>query len=675
MNETGMSSAEWHKFNRHLKSLITEGMVSIERKGIEIKRIRDFTRFMVTNNQDAPLKIDIGDSRVVCFDVSSRYRGNTAYFKRLGNVLNHLNAPGVVMKYLLSRDLSDFEPQEIPATKMKEEIMRDQLPNPIRFLIYYLASWSEGKKFSQIGIDQTHLQINGKRKYHYILDRPKIVAKLRESDLGDMEEFFDIPQPETLKSDDLPENETTDIPIFNAPETIPQKIIPPQPERYNRVADRKNKPSPNTSKDKKASNQDDLTQAVFDYVTEDTRALVTSTSGTSDTSKRPEPVIDKPETIELLESNKPISKNTNTPSKETNVKPDLSKPNSNELSSAILLSRAQREERLRKKAVELGEDPDVFMTITKKDRLDSITFRDRMETDSRMCNWAEETEENPKEYMDMTVRERLIGEEIIRRSLEDEGVTSSWLDTDEKWKKTISILQENEQFLEKYNLSTESSPERLSEHNKELDASFKEKKEALLPDKRKEKLTIEKRAEYCAKAVKAGVEPKIIDTYARDPALIQQSNKIQKDTHSEQGVILSTEKIAQLNAEVRNTVFSIIEELTKQLEDCHPKYNTLEKRVKRLERNVKFLKTETEDLDECVDRETVIDLIHKIVLSLINEKSKGSAYSSESSEESDSDDTHVIRKRKDVAYALTPLVKQGRRIRPRKVKRVVFLER
>ena len=29
-----------------------------------------------------------------------------------------------------------------------------------------------------------------------------------------------------------------------------------------------------------------------------------------------------------------------------------------------------------------------------------------------------------------------------------------------------------ERFLEKYNLSTESSPERLSEHNKELDASL-----------------------------------------------------------------------------------------------------------------------------------------------------------------------------------------------------------
>ena len=35
MNETGMSSGEWHRFNGHLKSLITERMVAIERKGLE----------------------------------------------------------------------------------------------------------------------------------------------------------------------------------------------------------------------------------------------------------------------------------------------------------------------------------------------------------------------------------------------------------------------------------------------------------------------------------------------------------------------------------------------------------------------------------------------------------------------------------------------------------------
>src|SRR4051794_23449330 len=76
-----------------------------------------------------------------------------------------------------------------------------------------------------------------------------------------------------------------------------------------------------------------------------------------------------------------------------------------------------------------------------------------------------------------------------------------------------------EQFLEKYDLFAKSSPEQLSEHASELDASLqdlnarkcikdllirckysKEKIKALVPNKKKDKLTIEKRAKYCAKS-------------------------------------------------------------------------------------------------------------------------------------------------------------------------------
>src|SRR5436305_15155834 len=70
MNETGMSSGEWHRFNGHLKSLITEGKVTIERKGLKTIRINDYAGYMITINQNASLKIDIGDSRIVCYDVS-----------------------------------------------------------------------------------------------------------------------------------------------------------------------------------------------------------------------------------------------------------------------------------------------------------------------------------------------------------------------------------------------------------------------------------------------------------------------------------------------------------------------------------------------------------------------------------------------------------------------------
>ena len=61
------------------------------------------------------------------------------------------------------------------------------------------------------------------------------------------------------------------------------------------------------------------------------------------------------------------------------------------------------------------------------------------------------------------------------------------------------------------------------------------------------------------------------------------------------------------------------------MEDYHSQHNTLERRVKRLEKDV-------EDLDECVNSEILVDLIQEIVPLLIGKKGKAL---SDSSEESD----------------------------------------
>ena len=129
------------------------------------------------------------------------------------------------MKYLLSRDFSDFKPQEIFATKIKSNIMHDQLPTPIQFIINYISLQCEDKvakpsytslyqnyfewygkngkklfnsiilekKFSQIGIDRARSRENEVRVYQYILNCFKIIAKLYESGLGDIKEFSDTP--------------------------------------------------------------------------------------------------------------------------------------------------------------------------------------------------------------------------------------------------------------------------------------------------------------------------------------------------------------------------------------------------------------------------------------------------------------------------------------------------
>ncbi|PKK58735.1 hypothetical protein RhiirC2_795856 [Rhizophagus irregularis] len=168
-------------------------------------------------------------------------------------------------------------------------------------------------------------------------------------------------------------------------------------------------PPPKTSKDKKADKEDELTQDLFNYVVEDTCAPVVSTSETSGisvTSKTPEPVIDKPKTSRIPKYIEQTSKVLRAP-----------KPSSNKISSA----RAQREERLRKWAIDHDEDPDKFMTITEKDVNLSREYRDSMMADAEVIKFARENKMDPNDLFYMTRRERLISEEIYLREFKDVG--------------------------------------------------------------------------------------------------------------------------------------------------------------------------------------------------------------------------------------------------------------
>src|SRR5215216_5622643 len=146
-------------------------------------------------------------------------------------------------------------------------------------------------------------------------------------------------------------------------------------------------------------------------------------------------------------------------------------------------------------------------------------------------------------------------------------------------------------------------------------------------------------------------------------------------TPSEQEAIRYTEKLAQIfgldeqNTKVYSTLFGENMALKKQLEDYHSQPNTLERRVKRLEKDVRSLKDELKDLDECVDRETVVDLIQEIAFSPKIKKCKGFPYSSESSEDSDS--VEIIKRPQ--RYHVEEVIphKQRRNARRRKVKRFV----
>src|SRR6266513_1464719 len=149
--------------------------------------------------------------------------------------------------------------------------------------------------------------------------------------------------------------------------------------------------------------------------------------------------------------------------------------------------------------------------------------------------------------------------------------------------------------------------------------------------------------------------------------------KHSSDASSEQEVIRYTEKLAQAfglnekNEEMYSTLSGENRALKKQLENHNFEYIKLKRKVNLLEAEVEDLNEYVEQ-DECVDRKTVVDLIHEIVLSLIGKKGKASCcsfYLSDSSEESDSVKIIVIRENEAIPH------KQRREARPKRVKRLV----
>ena len=134
--------------------------------------------------------------------------------------------------------------------------------------------------------------------------------------------------------------------------------------------------------------------------------------------------------------------------------------------------------------------------------------------------------------------------------------------------------------------------------------------------------------------------------------------KHSSDISSEQEVIRHTKKLAQTfrlneqNAEIYSALSGENRALKKQLEDHNFEYIKLKRKVNLLEAEVEDLNEYVEQ-DECVDRKTVVDLIHEIVPSLIGKKGKASCcsfYSSESSEDSDSGEIIEVREKKAVPH-------------------------
>lgn len=118
-----------------LKTLITEDTINIEPKGVDPYEIHDYSRMILTSNSDKPIRVNEHDRRYFPLKISTAKLGNQPYFNALLAQTKSTESQRAFYDYLCNRDISDFDPRDIPYTELKTELVMDNLDTAIMYFI------------------------------------------------------------------------------------------------------------------------------------------------------------------------------------------------------------------------------------------------------------------------------------------------------------------------------------------------------------------------------------------------------------------------------------------------------------------------------------------------------------------------------------------------------------
>lgn len=123
-----------HKSNDKLKSIITQNMQLIERKGVDIQKISDYNNYIFLTNNDWPIKIENGDRRYLALELDNKYANNKEYFTELSSQIND-DAGKHFFHWLANIDITKWNHRNIPNTDLKRQLKLNSVSVPIQYII------------------------------------------------------------------------------------------------------------------------------------------------------------------------------------------------------------------------------------------------------------------------------------------------------------------------------------------------------------------------------------------------------------------------------------------------------------------------------------------------------------------------------------------------------------
>lgn len=117
-----------------MKTMISEPVLTLEKKGVDAQSVPNFSRFIFASNSDRVIRAGIRERRYLVLEPSDKHAQEKEYFDALYK-WNDNNGAAHLMHYLLHVDITDFDPRRAPVTDALINEMLSNLP-PVEGFVY-----------------------------------------------------------------------------------------------------------------------------------------------------------------------------------------------------------------------------------------------------------------------------------------------------------------------------------------------------------------------------------------------------------------------------------------------------------------------------------------------------------------------------------------------------------
>ena len=132
--------------NGQIKELITQPIIQMEKKNMNVTPISNFARYLFFSNEDCPLQVEQSDRRIMGIELT----GNKPSYEYFDNLADAFDDDSKVLKfvdYLKAVDISRWKPVNRVITQFYKEVKSYTIPMELQFLAESFYNSKKESKF------------------------------------------------------------------------------------------------------------------------------------------------------------------------------------------------------------------------------------------------------------------------------------------------------------------------------------------------------------------------------------------------------------------------------------------------------------------------------------------------------------------------------------------------